>query len=261
MSARFRREDVGDGIMLLTIDRADALNAIDTATGEEMLQLFSRDLRRMEGLRCVVVTGAGDRAFCVGADLKERKDFSEAAFRGQHVTFRQAFEAVWNFPLPILAAVKGYALGGGCELALACDFIYAAEGAEFALPEIRLGIMPGGGGTQLLPRAIPERRARELLYTGRRFSARQALEWGMVNRVLSAEDLLTATLDAAREIVLSGPLSVAGAKRAVTHGLQAGLATGLALEVSIHQRLVASADRVEGIAAFNEKRPPVWRND
>lgn len=257
----FRLEEQGGGVLLLTVDRPEAMNALDTSAGQEMFRLFSGDLRRRDGLRCIVLTGAGDRAFSVGADLKERRDFTETAFRAQHALFRQAFEALWTFPLPIVAAVNGYALGGGCEMALACDFVYAAETAEFGLPEIRLGIMPGAGGTQLLPRAVPTRRARELLYTGRRFSAREAAEWGMVNRVLPSHDLLPAALAVAREIAESAPLAVAGVKRAVDHGLQAGLPAALALEVSIHQRLVASADRVEGIRAFNEKRSPVWRNE
>lgn len=259
MKSRFLVREEGHGIVVVTIDRAEALNAFDTPMAEDMLGLFGTTLRRREDVRCVVLTGAGDSAFCVGADLKERDEMSDADWRRQHALFRDAFETVWRFPWPIIAAVEGYAMGGGCELALACDFIVAAESAVFALPEIRLGIMPGAGGTQLLPRAMPERVARELIYTGRRFDTSEAHKWGMVNRVVPRGAALAAALESARLTAANAPLAIQGAKRSITHGLQTDLASALALEVSIHQRLAVSEDRREGIAAFNEKRAPVWR--
>lgn len=258
MAARFRAEDHGGGVALVRFDRDGALNAFDTAAAEAMLDLFGRDLRRRDGLRCVVLAG-GPRAFSVGADLKERQGMANDAWRRQHALFRDAFEALWRFPWPVIAAVRGWALGGGCELALSADFIYAAEDAVFGLPEVRLGIMPGAGGTQLLPRAIGARRARELLLTGRRWSAAEAEAWGMVNRVLPADAVEAAALATAAEIGAMPPLSVQGLKRVVDRGLQADLDTALALEVSVHQRLSASEDRAEGVAAFNGKRAPVWR--
>lgn len=259
MGERFVSEDRGGGVVLVTFDRAEAMNAFDTAAAEGLLRLFGEDLRRRDDVRCVVLTGAGERAFSVGADLKERRGMGDDAWRRQHALFRDAFEALWRFPWPVIAAVRGYALGGGCELALGCDFIYAAEDAEFGLPEITLGIMPGAGGTQHLPRAIGARRAKEAILTGARFSAREALEWGLVNKVTPAGEVLDAALATAARIARNAPLSIQGAKRAIDRGHQADIDTGLALEVSVHQRLSASADRREGVEAFNEKREPEWR--
>lgn len=259
MSAgRFRTEERADGVVLVTLDRAEAMNAFDTRAAEDMLALFGQELRRRDDVRAVVLTGAGERAFSVGADLKERRGMDDDVWRRQHALFRDAFATLWRFPWPVIAAVRGYALGG-CELALGCDFIYAAEGAIFGLPEIKLGIMPGAGGTQLLPRAVGARRARELVLTGARFGAAEAREWGLVNHIAPAAEVVDAALEAASRIARNAPLSIQGAKRAMVHGAEAGLEAGLALEVSIHQRLSASADRREGVDAFNEKRKPEWR--
>lgn len=258
MATRFVAEDRGCGVVLVRFDRAEALNAFDTAAAEQMLELFGHRLRRQDALRCVVLAG-GTRAFSVGADLKERQGMSTEVWRRQHALFRDAFDALWRFPWPVIAAVRGWALGGGCELALAADFIYAAEDAVFGLPEVRLGIMPGAGGTQLLPRAVGLRRARELLLTARRWSAAEGSDWGMVNRVLAATEVEHAALATATEIAAMPPLSVQGLKRSVDRGIDANLETGLALEVSIHQRLSTSDDRTEGVDAFNEKRTPQWR--
>ncbi|SLN47560.1 enoyl-CoA hydratase/isomerase family protein [Oceanibacterium hippocampi] len=258
--ARLTSTEEGGGIVVVTLDRAEAMNAFDTQMAREMLELFGNVRRRRDDLRCVVLAAAGGKAFSVGADLKERDGMSVEDWRRQHALFRDAYDTLWRFPWPIVAAVEGYALGGGCELALACDFIIASETASFALPEIRLGIMPGCGGTQLLPRAMPERVARELIFTGRRFGAAEAQAWGMVNRVVAPGGALAEALESARAIAANAPLAIQGAKRAIDHGLQTDLSTALALEVSIHQRLSASDDRMEGIAAFNGKRAPRWRN-
>lgn len=258
MSVRFLAEDQKSGVVLVRFDRAEAMNAFDTAAAEQMLDLFSRELRRRDDLRCVVLAGS-ERAFSVGADLKERKGMSIETWRRQHALFRDAFDSLWRFPWPIIAAVRGWALGGGCELALAADFIYAAEDAVFGLPEIRVGIMPGAGGTQLLPRAVGSRRARELMLTGRRWTASDARDWGMVNLVLPPEEVEAAALATAAEIAAMPPLSIQGLKRSIDRGIESNLETGLALEVSVHQRLSASEDRMEGVNAFNEKRTPQWR--
>mgnify|MGYP001329469216 CR=1 FL=1 len=258
MSPRFRTEDRGDGVALVVFDRAEAMNAFDTRAAEDMMRVFGSELRRRDDLRCVVLTGAGEKAFSVGADLKERRGMEDGVWRRQHALFRDAFETLWKFPWPVVAAVRGYALGGGCELALGCDFIYAAEDAVFGLPEIGLGIMPGAGGTQLLPRAVGLRRGKELLLTGGRFGAAEAHEWGLVNRVVPAAELVSEALGAAARIARKAPLSIQGVKRAVDRGMQADLDTGLALEVSIHQRLSASEDRREGVEAFNARRRPNW---
>lgn len=259
MTGRFRLSEPADGVMTVTIDRELAMNAFDTAMAEEMLLLFGTTLRRRDDLRVVVLTSAGERAFSVGADLKERAGMSNDAWRRQHALFREAFESLWTFPWPVIAAVRGYALGGGCELALAADFVHAAETAVFGLPEITLGIMPGAGGTQLLPRAIGLRRAKELILTGKRFTAREAHEWGLVNALHPPGEELNAALAVAKRIAANAPLAIQGAKRAMDRGMDAPLQVGLSLEVSVHQRLSASEDRAEGILAFNEKRTPEWK--
>lgn len=259
MKERFQVDEKGDGVVLVTLDRAEAMNALDSAAAQAMVTLFGTRFRQRDDVRCVVLTGAGSRAFSVGADLKERASMDQDEWRRQHALFRDAFDALRRFPWPVIAAVNGYALGGGCELALSCDFAYAATNAQFGLPEIGLGIMPGCGGTQLLPRALGVRRAKELVLTGGRVSAAEALAWGLVNRVLPSFELVDTALETAARIAANAPLSVQGAKRAIDYGVETDLETGLMLEVSIHQRLSASEDRSEGISAFNERRKPEWQ--
>ena len=156
----------------------------------------------------------------------------------------------------MIAAVNGAAYAGGCEIALGCDFIYAARSARFALTEVTIGIMPGAGGTQNLPRAVGERRAKEIILTGRPFTAAEALEWGVVNRVVEPDQLLTTALETAKSIAGNAPLSVRQAKKSIHLGLQTDLRTGLRIEVEAYNRLVGTEDRLEGIRAFNEKRKP-----
>jgi enoyl-CoA hydratase/carnithine racemase len=259
VTQRLQLSDAGGGVAVVTLDRPHAMNAFDTVMAEEMLALFGTTLRRRDDIRAVVLTGAGERAFCVGADLKERAGMSNDAWRKQHALFRDAFESLWNFPWPVIAAVRGFALGGGCELALAADFIHAADTAMFGLPEITLGIMPGVGGTQHLARAVGLRRAKELILSGEKFSAREALEWKLVNALHPPGEELTAAVAVAKRIAANAPLAVQGVKRALDAGMDGPLKAGLALEVSVHQRLSASEDRVEGVAAFNEKREAQWK--
>lgn len=259
MTQRLQLSEKGDGVVVVTLDRPQAMNAFDTAMAEEMLALFGTTLRRRDDIRAVVLTGAGERAFSVGADLKERAGMTNDAWRKQHALYRDTFESLWNFPWPLIAAVRGYALGGGCELALAADFVHAAENAVFGLPEITLGIMPGAGGTQLLTRALGLRRAKELILTGEKFSAREACDWGLVNALHPPGEELDVSIAVARRIAANAPLAVQGAKRAMDGGIDAPLKVGLALEVSVHQRLSASEDRAEGVLAFNEKRTPEWK--
>lgn len=259
MAGRLRVSEPGGGVVVVALNREEAMNAFDTAMAEELLALFGTSLRRRDDIRAVVLTGEGERAFCVGADLKERAGMSNEAWRKQHALFRDAFESLWSFPWPIVGAVRGYALGGGCEIALAADFVHASTDASFGLPEITLGIMPGAGGTQLLSRAVGLRRAKELILTGERFSAEKALEWGLVNALHPPGEEFEASIAVARRIADNAPLAIQGAKRAMDSGIDAPLKAGLALEVSVHQRLSASEDRAEGVLAFNEKRKPEWK--
>jgi enoyl-CoA hydratase/carnithine racemase len=248
-------------LLVVTLNRPGAMNSMNTRMGEET-RAFFRDFDHFQtpDVRAVVLTAAGDRAFCVGADLKERQGMSDETWRKQHVVFEESSEALWRFPVPIIAAVNGYALGGGCEFALSCDFIYASEKASFGLPETTRGIIPGTGGTQRLPRRIGIARAKELLYTGRILSAQDALAWGLVNRVCAPEKLLEEALATARQIAKSGPIAVRQAKKSVDRGFNLPLETALALEIEAYQTPVYSEDRREGINAFNEKRPAAFKN-
>jgi enoyl-CoA hydratase len=180
----------------------------------------------------------------------------DTAWQKQHAIFEQAVYAMMDCPLPTICAVNGAAYGGGCEFALACDFAFGADNCRFALTETSLGIMPGAGGTQTLSRAVGLRRAKQLIFTAMPFSAAEAHEWGLLNAIFSADDLMPETLKIAKRIAGNAPISIRQAKRAMQVGYDTDLKTGLALEVEAYNRMVPTADRREGITAFNEKRPP-----
>ncbi|KMO15288.1 enoyl-CoA hydratase/isomerase family protein [Methylobacterium indicum] len=254
-------ERIDDDLLLVRLNRPQAANAMNTRMGEELLDLFERFQLDTDGVRAIVVTGTGDKAFCAGGDLKERNGMTDAQWLRQHAMFERMLRAVVACPLPLIGAVNGAAFGGGCELAAALDFTYAAESARFALTEVTLGIMPGAGGTQNLPRALGERRAKEIILTGLPFTAREACDWGLVNRVLPQADLLEATLATARRIASNAPIAVRQAKQSIHRGLQMSLADGLAFEIECYNRMVATQDRHEGVRAFNEKRKPRFRGE
>lgn len=253
-----RFEAQGPHVALVTLQRPEVFNALNTRMAEELAELFESLAMDAEGLRCVVLTGHGDKAFCAGGDLKERKGMSNQAWRLQHAIFERFTRAMIDCPVPLVGAVNGIAYGGGCEIAACCDFLYAAPHVRFALPEVKLGIMPGAGGTQTLSRAMGERRAKELLMTGRPFTAQQAAEWGLVNEVVEASTLVQRALETAAAIAANAPLSTRQVKQSITRGLRMSLADGLAFEIEAYNRLVPTQDRVEGVLAFNEKRPPVF---
>lgn len=254
---RLARE--GEHVLVVTLDRPAALNALNTQMGLEQYTLWTRLTAEPGALRAVVLTGAGERAFCAGGDLKERDGMSDEAWRTQHEIFERCFVALVECPLPVIAAINGHAYGGGLELALCCDFAYAAPEARFAQSEARLGIMPGGMGTQNLARAVGERRAKELVLSARAIDARQALAWGIVNRVCEPGRVLDDALEAARAIAANAPLAVRQAKKSIHYGLDMDLLTGYRFEIEAYNRLVGSEDRREGVLAFNEKRPPRFR--
>src|SRR6201987_1653491 len=208
-----------NGILLVTLNRPEAANAMNTQLGLDLMTLFEGLSVDLEDLRVVILTGQG-RAFWAGGDLKQRKGMTDEAWQAQHLVFERMLRAILACPLPVIAAVNGAAYGGGCEIAAACDFVYAATEARFALTEVTLGIMPGAGGTQNLPRAIGERRAKELIPSGQTFSAAEGELWGLVNRVLPPEELLAAALVIAERIAGNAPLAVRQAKQAVQRGLQ-----------------------------------------
>ena len=246
-------------VTIVRLNRPNASNALNTQMGRDLVRYFEDAALDPAGLRCVILTGSGDKAFCAGGDLKERRGMSDEAWTRQHVVFERMVRALIDCPVPIIAAVNGAAYGGGCEIAACCDFIYAADTARFALTEVTLGIMPGGGGTQTLPRAVGERRAKELILTGRPFTAEQARAWGFVNEVFPLPDLLRQALATASRIASNAPIAVRQAKLSIHRGLQSSLRDGLALEIEAYNRMVPTEDRREGVLAFNEKRPPNFR--
>jgi len=245
-------EPRGEHVLLVTLNRPQVLNALNTQMGKDQVDLWTRLTAEPGNTRCVVLTGAGDRAFCAGADLKERDGMTETVWRAQHEIFERAFMALMECPVPVIAAVNGHAFGGGLEMALCCDFIYAARSARMALPEVRLGLMPGGAGTQNLPRAAGERRAKELILSAEAFDAQQGYDWGIVNRV--CDNALEEALSTAEKISANAPLAVRQAKKSIHYGLQMDLATGYRFEIEAYNQLVGTDDRKEGVRAFNEKR-------
>ncbi|MED3661858.1 enoyl-CoA hydratase-related protein [Ureibacillus terrenus] len=248
-----------DEILVVTLNRPEVLNAMNTQLLEERLELF-REQAYNESLRCVVITGAGDKAFSTGGDLKERNGMSNSNWRRQHQIIEELVLLTRDFPVPVIAAVEGYALAGGCELALSADFIIASETAVFGLSEALRGILPGGGGLQNLSRAIGIRRAKELIYTGRKINAALAYEWGMVNRVVPKGKALETAIEIAKEITESAPMAVRAAKVSINKGSDTDFRTAYALDIAAYNLLVTSEDRLEGVAAFNEKRKPKWKN-
>jgi enoyl-CoA hydratase/carnithine racemase len=249
----------GAHLLLVTLNRPQALNALNTKMGEELTDLWSRLTADAGAVRCVVLTGSGERAFCAGADLKERDGMTVEAWRAQHEGFERGFVALVECPVPVIAALNGVAMGGGLELALCCDFIFAARGARLALPEASRGLMPGGMGTQNLGRAVGERRAKEMILSGRPVEAEQGYAWGLVNRVCAPEKLLEEALATAQAIADNAPLSVRQAKRSIHYGLDMDLLTGYRFEIEAYNRLVDTDDRREGVRAFVEKRKPDFK--
>jgi len=247
-------------VLLVRFNRPAVLNAVNTAMGRELLALFTEVNAAPVGeIACVVLTGSGERAFCVGGDLKERNGMTTEQWQAQRVIFKQYNLAMERCPVPVMCAVNGLALGGGAEMILRTDFSYAADHAKFGFPEIKRGFMPGSGGTQRFPRIVGEARAKEFLLTGENFCAADALAWGVVNKVLSASEVLPACLATAEKLSHCPSDAVRTAKLCIHYGLQADIETGLVIEALGQQRLAASPDRLEGIAAFVEKRAPNFK--
>ncbi|MCC7346653.1 MAG: enoyl-CoA hydratase/isomerase family protein [Variibacter sp.] len=246
-------------VLQVTMNRPDVANAMNTQMGLDLMHCFEDLALDPKDVRCVVLTGAGDKAFCAGGDLKERRGMTDEQWGRQHVIFERMVRALMACPTPIIAAVNGAAYAGGCEIALCGDFIYAAEHARFALTEVTLGIMPGAGATQNLARAVGERRAKEIILTGRPFTVAQGLEWGLVNRVLPGAELMKEALATAAVIARNAPISVRQAKQSISRGMNMSVWDGLAFEIEAYNRMVPTEDRREGINSFNEKRPPAFK--
>ncbi len=248
--------DPAEHVLQVTLNRPESSNAFNTQMARELVDLFESFALDPESIRCIVITGAGERAFCAGGDLKERKGMSDKDWGKQHLIFERMLRAIIDCPAPIIGAINGAAYGGGCELAAAVDFVYASDNARFALTETSLGIIPGAGGTQTLARAIGERRCKELILSAKPFSAKEAMQWGLVNTVFKSAELLPAVLETAQRIANNAPVAVRQAKQSIHRGLQMSLADGLAFEIEAYNRTVPTEDRYEGVLAFNEKRKP-----
>jgi enoyl-CoA hydratase len=252
-------DEPGDHVLTVRINRPEVRNAISTQVGLDLQGAFTRLINDAGDYRCVILTGTGDKAFCAGGDLKERQGMTDAQWLRQHAIFERMTLALLDCPIAVIAAVNGAAFGGGLELALTCDFIYASTTARFGLPEITLGIMPGAGGTQMLPRAAGSRRAKELILTGKPFSAEEALEWGVVNKLCAPDRLMEETLATAQTIANNAPISTRQAKRSMHYGMQMDLRSALFFEIDAYNKMVSTKDRHEGVRAFNEKRKPNFK--
>ena len=246
-------------VVRITLNRPDFANAFNTQMALDLVDIFESLSMDPSETRAIILTGSGTRAFCAGGDLKERNGMSNAAWSKQHLIYERMARAVINCPIPVIGAINGAAYGGGCELAAAVDFAYVAHGARFAQTEVKIGIIPGAGGTQTLARAVGERRAKELILTGEVFTAEQALDWGLANAIYPIEELLPAALKTATAIATNAPIAVRQAKLAIGRGGGLGLADGLAMEIEAYNRTIPTEDRREGVAAFNERRAPVFR--
>jgi enoyl-CoA hydratase/carnithine racemase len=242
----------------LILNRPEVLNALDNTLAQE-LSAACEALSSDDQVWVIILRGAGERAFCAGADLKARAGFSTADWAAQRALFRGLFARLRAVPQPMIAAVHGYALGGGTELALLSDFVVAAEDAVFGLTEVSLGIIPGGGGTQNLPRMIGPNRAKELIFTARHISASEAHTFGLVNHVVPRPELLSTATALANEIMKNSPFAVREVKWAIDRGVDLPFEDGLEREHEAYMRAIASQDRAEGIAAFNEKRRPQFK--
>jgi enoyl-CoA hydratase/carnithine racemase len=254
---RVERDAGTDGLVHVVLDRPEALNAISTALAAELAEAFT-ELAADETLRAVVLASSRAKAFCVGADLKERAGFSDAQLRAQRVVYRRMAAALLAVPVPVVAAIAGHALGGGLELALLSDLIIADTTAVVGLPEVSVGVIPGLGGTQLLPRRIGIARAAELVYTARRLGAEEAGALGVVDRVVPEGAGRATATDVAWTIARNSPVAVRNAKRAIRLGTGVDLASGLEIEDGAWRATAFSADRAEGVRAFAEKRAPRW---
>ncbi len=251
-------QETTDGIAVLTLNRPDVMNALNF----ELLRALKDNIHRIRfepDIRVVIITGAGEKAFCAGADLKERAGLSEAQVREFIFTIRNLFSDIEQLNKPVIAAVNGIALGGGTEMALASDIRLVARHAVMGLTETRLAIIPGGGGTQRLPRLVGRGMAKELIFTGRRVEADEALRIGLVNRVCEKGTLIDECRQMAAMICEAGPIAVEQAKYAINHGMETDIQTGLAIESNAYRVTIPTEDRLEGLAAFREKRKPVFK--
>ncbi|BDG46866.1 enoyl-CoA hydratase-related protein [Parageobacillus sp. KH3-4] len=244
----------------VTLNRPEVMNCFDYATLCQLGGVVER-IHLDRDIRVVIFTGAGDKAFSAGADLKERKTLNEMEVRRNVKKIRDVFDAVANLPQPTIAAVNGYAFGGGFELMLACDFRIAVKGAVMGLTEVSWAIIPGAGGTQRLPRLIGEARAKELILTARKITAEQAYEYGLLTKLVEKANLMPSCEALAHEMLQNGPIALQQAKYAIQQGMNVDLQTGLAIEAKAYELTIPTKDRLEALVAFSEKRKPQFTGE
>ena len=247
--------EVEEGIATITFNRPKALNALNAALLGELSDALDK-IAADEEIRVLILTGSGDKAFVAGADITELATFNSLSAKSFATFGHGVIDKLEKLPIIVIAAVNGFALGGGTEIAIACDFIYASENAKFGQPEINLGLIPGFGGTQRLPRLIGTNMAKELIFTGKMVSAAEGNQMGLVNKVVAPEVLLEEVMKVAKEIAAKGKVSLRAAKQAINNGINADLATGLKIEIDAFALNYASSDAREGTGAFLEKRKP-----
>jgi methylglutaconyl-CoA hydratase len=249
-----------DGIGIIVLDQPHKSNALSIELLKELqqtLQLYKEN----QSIHCIIITGNGEKAFCAGADLKERVNMDQSQVREAVSLIKETISMIDKMPQPTIASINGAAFGGGLELALACDLRVASHHAKMGLTETALGIIPGAGGTQRLPRLIGISKAKELIYTARRIDALEALQIGLVNQIAELEDLENVSLSIARQIAANAPIAVKEAKKAIDRGMETDLVHGLQIEEWSYQVTIPTKDRLEGLKAFREKRKPVYTGE
>lgn len=251
---------VSGHLAIVTINRPEQLNCFDYDTLDQLEQIV-KGVKLDKEIRTVIITGAGEKAFSAGADLKERRSLTEKEVRRNVDKIRNVFTMIEEMPQPTIAAINGYALGGGFELALVCDFRYAVEEAAMGLTEVSWAIIPGAGGTQRLSRLIGTSRAKELILTARKIEAKDAYNMGILNKVVKREELMDQVVQLAEEIMKNGPIAVIQAKYAIDHGANVDLHSGLAIESKAYEVIIPTSDRIEALEAFKEKRPPRFKGE
>lgn len=249
---------VENHIAFVTINRPDVLNCFDFETLQQLAEVVNQ-IELDPEVRVAIFTGAGEKAFSAGADLKERKTLTQVEVRRNVKAIRDVFNRIAELPQPTIAAINGYAFGGGFELILACDFAIAVPEAKVGLTETSWGIIPGAGGTQRLPRLIGEMKAKELILTAKKLTAQEAYDWGILTRVVGDENVVEASISFAGEMLKNGPIALKQAKYAICNGMNVDLGTGLKIESKAYELTIPTEDRLEALAAFSEKRKPVFK--
>ena len=250
--------EVKDGIAIITFNRPEVLNALNNKLLKELSHALD-EISENEDIRVLILTGAGEKSFVAGADIKEFPTFNPLKAKSFSEMGHSLMNKLQELPIPVIAAVNGFALGGGCEIAMACDFIYASENAIFGLPEITLGIIPGFGGTQRLPRLVGRSMAKEMIFTGKMIPAAEAKNMGLANRVCSQEQLMDEAVKTAKTIASRGKVSLRTAKQAINNGMNVDLTTGCSIEIDAFALCFTSPDAKEGASAFLEKRTPDFK--